>query len=87
MTRALEGAPIANVMDGAQPLNVISSDGRGVSPDMQAAVSRISAEMGGYETSAAFASATHSNSGQSLDVQHEPVAPSVESPSMNTLDM
>jgi hypothetical protein len=87
MTRALEGAHIKHIMDGAQPLAIASSDGRAVSPDMQSAVSRIGAEMSGFETSAAFANATHSHSGQTLEIQPEPAAPSVEAPSVSTFDM
>ncbi len=86
MTRALQGAHIREVMDLSNPLSITGSS-KAPPVEAQCQVSAVSAEMGGYETSAAFAKAGNPQTSQTLEMQHEPVAPSIEAPSISTLEM
>ena len=60
MTRALQGAHIREVMDLSNPLSITGSS-KAPPVEAQCQVSAVSAEMGGYETSAAFAKAGKSD--------------------------
>ena len=86
MTRALQGAHIREVMDLSNPLSITGSS-KAPPVEAQCQVSAVSAEMGGYVTSAAFAKAGNPQTSQTLEVQPELNAPSIDAPSMNTLDM
>lgn len=86
MTRALQGAHIKEVMDLSNPLSITGSS-KAPPVEAQCQVSGISAEMGGYETSAAFANATNPHTSQTPEMEYSPTAPSIEAPSVSTLDM
>ena len=86
MTRALQGAHIKEVMDLSNPLSITGSS-KAPPIGAQCQVSGISAEMGQNPTARAFADATNPHTSQTLEMQHEPVAPSVEAPSVSTFDM